>query len=90
MPAELFLNATQGVGVMYGLSAVNTLYMFSFLFAVFFAIIIAVRFNRPMAGLLTFVLALFIFSLLGMFPLWVLALPVVLIIAFGLWGKVSS
>jgi len=76
----LFLNAVQGVAVMYGLSPANTVYLFAFLFSVFFGIIAGVRSGRPLVGVGTFIGVLFLFAVLDAFPLWILALPLVVML----------
>lgn len=83
MVSELFTNATAGLAQFYMLSPENTVYLFAFLFSVCFAIIAGVRTGRPMVGLVIFFVSLFAFSLLGAFPLWIVALPVIIIIFIG-------
>lgn len=76
----MLLNLTQGVAVFYGVSPTNAVYLFAFLFSVMFGIIGGVRTERPIVGAVIFFVSLFAFAIMGAFPLWILALPVIILI----------
>jgi len=82
MVSEIFLNfvTDTGISLFFGLSPTNTVYLFSFFFAVFFALVAGVGTGRAMVGVIAFAGSLFMFSLMGSFPLWVLALPAIILI----------
>lgn len=83
MPPDLFTGIAQGYGVMLGLDPTSGLYLMTFLIAIFFGIVAGGMTKRPFVGLGAFVGSLFLFALIGLFPLWLLILPVVAVILLG-------
>lgn len=80
MVSELFTNATQGMAWLYGVSPANAVILFAFLFSVMFAIIGGVKTGKPIVGAVIFFLSLFVFAILDAFPLWIVALPLIIIV----------
>ena len=87
MVSELWLNATQDVAILWGISPTNAVYLYALLFSVFFAIVIGVKSGKPIAGLIGFLGSLLMFSLLDAFPLWIIALPLTIIIVIGYYAR---
>ncbi len=56
------------------------LYLLSFIFAFSIALSVALHTKNHYIGLITFFGTLFIFSLLGGFPLWAIAVPIVIVL----------
>lgn len=83
MVSELFTDfvTSTGMDLFFSLPPDFTVYYLSFFFAVFFAIVAGVASGRVMVGLAAFLGVLFIFSLIGSFPIWIVGM-VTVILAF--------
>lgn len=80
MVNQMLINATGGVAAMYGISNTAALYFMALLFSLFIGIYAYQKTQNGLAAVAGFFGSLFIFSLFDAFPLWILALPIVLII----------
>ncbi len=81
MPSEFLVNITAGVGNgLFGLPPVLSLYFFVFIFSVAIGLSLGIKTREPWAGLFGFIGALFMFAIIGAFPLWILIIPIVIVI----------
>ena len=80
MVNQMLINATGGVAGMYGISNVAALYLMALLFSLFIGLVAYRETQSGWAAVAGFFGSLFVFSLFDAFPLWMLALPVVLVI----------
>ncbi len=79
MPSEFLLNMTAGVGSgLFGLPPVLSLYFFVFIFSVAIGLSLGIKTHEPWAGILGFIGSLFMFALIGGFPLWILIIPIII------------
>ena len=88
MVSEIFTDfiTTTGMDLFFGLPPDFTVYFLSFLFAVFFAIVAGVASGRPMAALGAFFGSLFIFAIIGSFPIWIIGMGIVILIFVFYYG----
>ena len=84
---DIFQETANGLAVFYGVSPANAVYLYVFLFAVFFGIVAALRSGRPVVGVYSFFGFLFIMSLLGAFPLWIVVLPIIALVLISKTGS---
>ncbi len=81
MVNEWALNLTKEYSNFYGLTNTGGLYLVSLLFCVFLAVFVTVRTGNVKLGLGSFLMSLFTFAFMGMFPLWIVAVTLVVIVA---------
>ncbi len=81
MPEDFWLNMVDEVAILWSTTPTFALYLYVFLFAAMISIAIAVKFEKPFAGLITFLGVLLAFSILGAFPVWIIILPLVIVLA---------
>ena len=74
MVSELFLELVGTSAVFYGITPTNMVYLLSLFFSVFLGIVSGVASQSKTVAFLTFISFLFIFSILDLFPLWILAI----------------
>lgn len=79
MVSDIWLNLAQNMGVFWGLSPEFTVYLITFLLSVIIAIMITIKTENVMAGLLGFMGALAVFAFMDAFPLWIVAIPTVIL-----------
>ncbi len=81
MPSEFLLNLTAGVGSgLFGLPPVLSLYFFAFIFSVAIGLSLGIKTHEVWAGIFGFIGALFMFALIGAFPLWILIIPIIFVL----------
>lgn len=80
MVNAVMLGAVQGVAAMWGISPTNAVYVFAFLFSLMFGIAAAGKTGKPLAGAGVGFISLVAFGLMDAFPLWLLALPVLILV----------
>lgn len=92
MVATLFTDfvTSTGMDLFFSLPPDFTVYFLSFLFAVFFAIVLGVASRKPMVGLASFMGALFFFSMIGSFPIWIVGMVLVIMIFVFFYGGDKS
>ncbi len=81
MVNEWALNLTKEYANFYGLTNLGGLYLISLLFCVFLAVFVTIKTNNIKLGLGSFLMSLFAFGFMGMFPLWIVAITLVVIVA---------
>lgn len=89
MVSDIFINfvTSTGLDIFWGLSPVFTVYLFSFFFSVFMAIVLGVATGKPLVGVATLILMLGLFAMIGSFPLWIVAIPLVILIFVYYYGS---
>ena len=81
--ADAFTTLAQNIGVFYGLSPENGVIFLALFFSVFVGIVAGVRTRSGKIGAMSFMAVLFMFAILGWFPLWVLLLPLVVVVIYA-------
>jgi hypothetical protein len=79
MVSAFFIGMFEGVAVMFGLSPEATLYLFVLTFAVGLGVSLGMRFGNVWMGIIGFIGTLLMFSMLDAFPLWIIAVPMVIV-----------
>lgn len=79
MVSEIWLNLAQNMGVFWGLSPEFTVYFMTFMLSVLIGIMVTIKTENVMAGLISFLGALTVFAVMDAFPLWIVAVPLVII-----------
>lgn len=90
MVSEYFTGMFEGVAVMFSMSPEATLYMFVFVIACGLGLSVGLRFYNVWAGVIAFMGTLITFAMLDAFPLWLIAMPVVLIILVSFYMSNSG
>ena len=78
----------EAMAQMWGIGVTPAAWLTSLLFSLLVGIFLASKTRNSMIGLIGFMGTLFLFSFFGLFPLWILALPIILLIT--LYAKVGG
>jgi len=87
MVSEYFLGMFEGIGTMFGLTPEAALYLFVMVFAVGIGASLGMKFSNVWAGLIGFMGTLLMFAALDAFPLWIIAVPLVLVMLITFYIK---
>ena len=68
---------------MWGIDPVFALYFYSFMFSVAIGLILGRSSGRPMVGLMGFLGGILFFAVIDAFPIWLVALPIVIVMIVG-------
>lgn len=86
MVAEIFLSWAEPFGIMWMMTPEQAVYFLAFIFSVAIGGSLGFRFNKPYAGLIGFLASLGGFALIGAFPLWIVALPLIIILLISYYA----
>lgn len=86
MVAQFWLDAVGDISIFYHMSPEMAVYFFALMFSVMIGIALGVKAGKPFIGLIGFLGTLTTFTFLGAFPLWILAIPLVIVIMVGYYG----
>jgi hypothetical protein len=87
MPAEFFLEMITPVAVMFKMPPTLALYMMSMVFAVLIGMTAGKETENAMVGVYAFIGSLFAFGLIDIFPLWIMLIPTVVIVAVYVYRR---
>lgn len=81
MVSEWALNLTAAFSNFYSISNIAGVYLIALLFSLFFSVFAAVKTSRIDMGIGTFIVSLFGFAFMDMFPLWIVMVSVIILVA---------
>ncbi len=80
MVSEFLVGMMDGVAVMWGISPTLALYLHVFVFAFAIGLSLTLKTKNPLAGVVGFLGTLLVFAMLDAFPLWIIAIPLILVL----------